>query len=89
MKSYNTPIPLGKLKQFDEILKACGGRYLRNPEEAPDQHGHWRVSYEYDNIEDANEHNRRFDRAINPIVEISKRPRLISRILNTIKNAIR
>lgn len=31
MKVYNDRIPKHKLSQFDEILKATGGRYLSNP----------------------------------------------------------
>ena len=69
MKSWNTPIPKGKLGQFDEILKACGGRYLRNPQEAPDKWGHWRVSYEYEDIHAANEHNRRWEAVTTDIRE--------------------
>jgi hypothetical protein len=81
MKAHNTPIPAGKLGQFDEILKACGGRYLCNPLEAPDKWGYWRVSYEYDSIEDANEHNRRWNRVTTEIRESIRKPwwlRLIS-----------
>ncbi len=74
MKSRNTPIPAGKLQQFDEILKACGGRYLANPREAPDQWGKWRVSYEYDDIEAANEHERRWRRATTDIKETRRLP---------------
>lgn len=74
MKNYNEPIPRGKLGQFDEILKACGGRYLRNPEEAPDRWGHWRVSYEYDDISSANEHGRRWAVATTDIRETMRVP---------------
>lgn len=69
MKFFNEPIPNGKIGQFDEILKRCGGRYLSNPVESPDQWGHWRVSYEYDNIEDAIEHNRLWVRTTTDITE--------------------
>lgn len=74
MKYYNKPIPDGKLGQFDEILKACGGRYLSNPVEAPSQWGRWRVSYEYDDIHAANEHNRRWQRITTDIRETVRRP---------------
>lgn len=69
MKVYREPIPCGKLKQFDEILKACGGRYLCNPEESPDRWGYWRVSFEYEDVESANEHYRRWYRVLKPVVE--------------------
>ena len=73
MKSHNTPIPKGKLRIFDEILKACGGRYLRNPIESPDKWGHWRVSYEYDDIHAANEHNRRWRNVTEDCIEKPKK----------------
>jgi hypothetical protein len=70
MKYYNEPIPDGKLGQFDEILKACGGRYLSNPVETPPSRwGRWRVSYEYNDIEAANEHSRRWQRVTTDIKE--------------------
>jgi len=69
MKTFNEPIPDGKLGQFDEILKQCGGRYLRNPIEAPDQYGRYRVSYEYDNMEAANKHDLCWSRVTTEIRE--------------------
>lgn len=56
------PIPATKLLAFHEILKACGGRYLSNPVESPDEHGHWRVDYAYDSGEAYAEHSRRWER---------------------------
>jgi hypothetical protein len=66
MKCFNEPIPEGKLAIFDSILKACGGRYLSNPQKSIDG---WRVSYEYEDIESANEHGRRWRRATTDIIE--------------------
>lgn len=87
MKSYNTPIPRGKLGQFDEILKSCGGRYIRNPQESPDQWGYWRVSFEYDDIHSANEHNRRWERMMRDIKETVRLPwweKLYTKIINNL-----
>jgi len=73
MKFHNQPIPEGKMGQFHEILKACGGRYLRNPEAFKDEHGAYRVSYEYDSADGYNEHVRRWRMATTPIIEKVKR----------------
>jgi len=80
MKVHNEPIPDGKLGQFDEILKLCGGRYLQNPIEAPDQYGRYRVSYQYDNMAGATQHEEKWKRITSDIRETTK-PRGLSAIL--------
>lgn len=80
MQSHNKPIPKDKLGIFDEILKSCGGRYLRNPIKAPDQYGYWRVSYEYDDVDKANEHNRRWRNVTEDLVEKPKKASLWRRV---------
>jgi hypothetical protein len=69
---HNEPIPFGKLMDFDEILKACGGRYLSNPVVSPDQYGHYRVSYEYDDADAHNEHQRRWRQVTQDMREVRK-----------------
>jgi hypothetical protein len=44
VKVYNEPIPVSKMFQFNEILKASGGRYLNNPRNRRD---YFLVNYEY------------------------------------------
>lgn len=72
MKFHNEPIPDGKLTDFHEILCACGGRYLRNPIEAPDQWGRYRVDYAYADTEKANEHQRRWRRVTEDVSEVHR-----------------
>jgi hypothetical protein len=74
MKDINVPIPKGKLQQFDEILKACGGRYLSNPRRCPDQWGEYRVDYEYANIEASIEHERRWRKVTEDLKERVRTP---------------
>lgn len=71
-KIHNEPIPLHKLTDFHAILKACGGRYLSNPVESPDQWGHYRVSYEYEDAQACNEHQRRWRRVTKDVREVRK-----------------
>ena len=66
----NSPIPDGRLTLFDQILKDCGGRYLSNPIDAPDQWGRYRVIYEYDNSTKANEHARRWNQLTTDVREM-------------------
>lgn len=73
MKIFNEPIPEGKLTQFDEILKTCGGRYLSNPRKAVDRWGAWRVDYSYDSVTAANRHQRLWRRVTTDIVEVRRR----------------
>lgn len=72
IKSYNFPVPLRKLTDFHEILKACGGRYLSNPVESPDQRGYYRVDFEYDSVEARNEHECRWLRVTAEVREVRK-----------------
>ena len=43
MRVRNDPIPKNRLQQFDEILKATGGRYVDNPRDCGDV---YRVDYD-------------------------------------------
>ena len=60
------PVPKGKLKQFDEILKATGGRYLCNPWEVKDG---YRVSFQIDRYD---EFAKAWQRSLTDIKEINK-----------------
>lgn len=82
MKVNWEPIHPNKLNQFNEILKACGGRYISNP--TKDKDGNWRVSYEYDDINAANEHSRRWLQLNTEIQEIDNR-----QFLKTLYNRIK
>ena len=84
IRHHNEPIPDGKLKQFDELLKACNGRYLGNPYETHDQWGRYRASFEFDLSEDSNKFGRLWGAMNTPIVEIRK-DQLWRRILRRFK----
>jgi hypothetical protein len=66
VKSYNEPVPKAKMSQFDEILKASGGRYIGNPQES---HDCFRVNYEYDPEKGF---DQRWDRVNRDVVEVRK-----------------
>lgn len=70
---YNEPIPNGRLADFHTILSACGGYYLHNPVESPDEWGRWRVSYAYDEAAKLNEHQRRWYRLVDTKVVETRR----------------
>ncbi len=78
MKCYHK-IPKGKLKQFDEILKSSGGRYIANPEEHTN---YWLVSFSYDDVNNANLHQMRWGRISSDIREINLKPSWIKIIRN-------
>ena len=60
------PIPKDKLYQFQDILKAKGGRFLSNPYEEKDC---YRVSYYYDDVGDANSQSKAWNRVTQQITE--------------------
>lgn len=85
MKNFNIPIPENKLGQFDQILKSCGGRWIRNPEKCADQYGYWRCSVEFDEIENANTFNKRFERVCRPIEERVKKKSWLNKLRRLFK----
>ena len=89
MKKYNEPIPKGKLQQFDEILKACGGRYISNPRESPDHWGHWRVSYEYDDMLQYIKHTDLWNQMNRSVIEKTRKPNIYKRTKQYIYNKLR
>jgi hypothetical protein len=66
VKTHNQPVPLDKIKQFHEILVACGGRYIGEPTKFENE---YRVSYQYDDVQAQNTHNFRWSRIYTPIEE--------------------
>jgi len=83
----NHPIPKGKLLDFDRILKANGGRYCSNPIESPDKWGHWRVDYEYDDIESNNNHMRQWQEVLDTS-EVEKPQGFFKRLLTNLKERL-
>jgi len=72
MKSWNTPIPKGKLGQFDQLLKKVGGRYLSNPRKNPGKWGEYRVDFELETGESQDRFYSAWSRLNREIVETRK-----------------
>jgi len=62
-------VPRGKMEQFHEILKACGGRYLANPFVVGESVV---VHYEYERVEACNEHGSRWRRITEDVREVRR-----------------
>lgn len=62
-------IPVNRMQQFHDILKACGGRYCHDPIR---MFGGFSVAYSYDDVNAANEHTLRWARITTDVREVRK-----------------
>jgi hypothetical protein len=85
---HNFPIYRNKFKQFDEILKACNGRYIDpRPHDCVDEYGDIRASFSFEESADATDFNNRWRTVTTDIIE-KKRLRLKDKIKNYFKSII-